>query len=103
MHPDSIHVITLAEAETAHTEIVSQILQEMAELHRQEEGCLRFDVYVDAARPTRFNTIEEWEDAAAHQNHLNSPLVTRSILMLIGKMRGLPDIRVLRPISEMRD
>jgi len=103
MPAQSIHVITLAEAETAHIETVREILQEMAELHRQEEGCMRFDVYADTARPGRFNTIEVWENLAAHKRHLNSALVTRSVLMLIGKVRGLPDIRVLTPISEMAD
>ena len=103
MPAQSIHVITLAEAETAHIETVREILQEMAELHRQEEGCLRFDVYADAARPGRFNTLEVWDSLAAQQRHLKSPLVMRSVMMLIGKIRGLPDIRVLTPVSEMPD
>ncbi|MDP5239862.1 putative quinol monooxygenase [Uliginosibacterium sp. 31-16] len=103
MPTHSIHVITLADAEPEHVDTVREILQEMADLHRQEEGCMRFDVYADAARPGRFNTIEVWESLAAHKRHLNSALVTRSVLMLIGKMRGLPDIRILQPVSEMRD
>jgi len=103
MHNNSIHVITLAEADSEYVEEVRQILQEMADLHRQEEGCLRFDVYADAARPNRFNTIEVWESAEAHARHLNSALVTRSVLMLIGKVRGLPDIRMLEPINEMKE
>ena len=103
MHPDSIHVITLAEADSEYVEEVRQILQEMAALHRQEEGCLRFDVYADAARPSRFNTIEVWENVEAHKRHLNSNLVTRSVLMLIGKVRGLPDIRILNPVNEMAE
>ncbi|MBS1208854.1 MAG: Antibiotic biosynthesis monooxygenase [Proteobacteria bacterium] len=103
MHPDSIHVLTLAEADSEYVEEVRQILQEMAGLHRQEEGCLRFDVYADAARPGRFNTIEVWENAEAHKRHLNSALVTHSVMMLIGKVRGLPDIRMLEPINEMKE
>lgn len=103
MSTHTIHVITLAEAEPAHIESVREILQSMAELHRQEEGCLRFDVYADAAKPHRFNTIEVWESLDAHKRHLNAPLVTRSVLMLIGKMRGLPDIRILNTVSEMPD
>ena len=64
---------------------------------------MRFDVYADAARPNRFNTIEVWESAEAHKRHLDSTLVARSVMMLIGKIRGLPDIRVLRVVSEMAD
>jgi quinol monooxygenase YgiN len=98
-----VHVITLAEALPKHIEEVRQILRDMAELHRQEEGCLRFDVYADRKAPTRLNTIEVWVSREAHQRHLDSTLVAKSIMLLFGKVRGVPEVRVLDTISEMEE
>lgn len=101
MSSKPIHVITLAEADPQHFAEVLKTLSEMADLCRQEEGCLRFDVYADSKHPFALNTIEIWESIEAHKRHLDSPHVTRGVLSLLGKMRGLPDIRVLRAISEL--
>ncbi|MDO6388019.1 MULTISPECIES: putative quinol monooxygenase [unclassified Uliginosibacterium] len=101
MPASAIHVITLAEALPEHFPEVARTLSGMADLCRQEEGCLRFDVYADSKRPFALNTIETWESRDAHQRHLDSAHVARGVLSLLGKMRGLPDIRVLRAISEL--
>jgi quinol monooxygenase YgiN len=98
-HP--IHVITLAEALPEHFETVLSTLTEMADLCRQEEGCLRFDVYADSKHLYTLNTIEAWVSLEAHKRHLDTPHVTRGVLSLLGKMKGMPDIRVLRTISEL--
>jgi quinol monooxygenase YgiN len=101
MPSKAIHVITLAEALPNHIEEVHQLLQDLANLHRQEEGCLRFDIYADKNNPARLNTIEVWESEQAHQKHMNSALVAKSILMFFGKVRKVPDVRILGIISEM--
>lgn len=101
MNQHPIHVITLAEALPEHFAEVLENLASLANLCRQEEGCLRFDVYADTKQPYMLNTLETWESVEAHQRHLDSAHVARGILNLIGKMKGLPDIRVLRPISEL--
>lgn len=98
-----IHAMVLAEALPQHREEVTRILRELTELCRQEEGCLRFDVYADNDQPCRFNTIELWESQDALRRHLDSPLVSRAVRSLFGKMRGLPQIRVLAPVNELRD
>lgn len=103
MNSRPIHVITLAEALPKHIEEVRQILHDMAELHRQEEGCLRFDIYADRKAPTRLNTIEVWLSREAHQRHMDSSLVAKSIMLLFGKVRGMPEVRVLDPISELEE
>jgi len=96
-----VHIITLAEAMPEHRDEVFSVLCELAELCRQEEGCLRFDLYCDSAHPNKLNTIEVWDSVASHTHHLNSTHVGRGVLMLIGKVKGLPDIRVLNPLNEM--
>ncbi len=103
MSSSPIHVITLAEALPEHFPEVLETLSALANLCRQEEGCLRFDVYIDTKQPYLLNTIESWVSQEDHQRHLDSAHVARGVLSLIGKMKGLPDIRILRPISELRE
>lgn len=102
MSAQPIHVITLAEALPEHFVEVLETLSELAGLCRQEEGCLRFDVYTDSRNPYLLNTIEVWESVEAHRCHLDSTLAARGVLLLMGKMKSLPDIRVLHPISEFQ-
>lgn len=103
MNARPIHAMVLAEALPQHLKEVSATLKELTELCRQEEGCLRFDVYADLDQPCRFNTIELWASAEALQQHLDSPIVARAIKALFGKMRGLPQVRVLDPVNELPD
>jgi quinol monooxygenase YgiN len=98
-----IHAMVLAEALPQHQEAVLATLRELADLCRQEEGCLRFDVYIDSDQPCLLNTIELWANAAALQAHLDSPLVATAVSRLFGKMRGLPQVRILKPINELPD
>lgn len=98
-----IQVMTFAEALPPYREEVISVLCELAELCRQEEGCLRFDLYCDTKRPCVVNTIEIWDSLDSHTRHLNSTLVGRGVLMLIGKVKGLPEIRILTPLNEMSE
>lgn len=76
------------------------MMAEVANLSRMEEGCLRYDVYADRDHPTRMNTIELWQDQAALDRHLASPHVRSGVMQLIGRMAGLPQLRVLTPVVE---
>jgi quinol monooxygenase YgiN len=96
-----IHVITLAESRPEHLALVRQKLIELADMTRMAEGCLRCDVYADADHPERFNTIELWVSETAHQAHLDSPHLFKTVTSLIGKMQGMPQVRVLDIVSEL--
>lgn len=100
MNTRPINVIIIAEALPAHLDDVHAIMAEVANLSRMEEGCLRYDVYSDSEHPTRMNTIELWQDQASLDRHLASPHVRRGVMQLIGKMAGLPQLRILRPAVE---
>ncbi|MFT3736754.1 MAG: putative quinol monooxygenase [Rhodocyclaceae bacterium] len=96
-----IHVITLAEALPQHVDAVSQQLSHMAQLTRMAEGCLRCDVYVASGGPRHFNTIEVWVSADAHAAWIQSAPLLKAIAPLFGKMKGLPEVRVLDVITEL--
>ena len=97
----AIQVIALADAIPRYQAEVYAILREVAQLSRQEEGCLRYDVYADADKPHRINTIELWATPEALDRHFKSVHVKRAVSMLMGKMAGIPQFRVLKPVDEL--
>ena len=100
MKPGKLHVITLAEIVPSHEAEVLRVLQHVAQLTRQEEGCLRYDIYRDSTNPMRINTIEVWSDEAALNRHMNAPHLKQAIMQLIGKLAGIPQFRVLHALDE---
>ena len=98
-----LQVITLAEALPQHIDEVTRQLRQLADFARMSEGCLQFDIFADGDQPHRFNTLEQWVDAEAHMRFLNSPILFKTIKSLFGKMAGMPQVRVLNPVSVLED
>jgi quinol monooxygenase YgiN len=103
MSQSRIHVITLAEIVPQHEDEVIRILRQAAELTRQEEGCLRYDLYREGSNPLRINTIEVWADQASLNRHMSAAHVKSAIMALIGKLAGIPQFRVLQAVDEFAD
>ena len=103
MSAKPIHAMILAEVRPECRAEALEVLTEMVDLCRQEEGCLRFDLYCDKQHPCLLNTIEEWDSLESHAQHLASRLVESRILSLVGKFKGLPTIRILTPLNEMAE
>lgn len=101
-HP-RVQVIILAEIVPEHEPYVRKVLHDIATMSRQEEGCLRFDIYRDDANPMKINTLEEWVDHAALDRHLGAPYMKTAILKLVGKLVAIPEFRVLQAIDELAD
>lgn len=63
---------------TARPDTVDELrerLLEMTRLTRAEDGCLRYDLHVDAGDPLRLVFVEEWATADAHAAHDRTPWV----------------------------
>ena len=103
MSKTRIHVIALAEIVPQHEETAIRVMRQAAELTRQEEGCLRYDLYRDGSNPMQINTIEVWADEASLNRHMRAPHVKSTIMALVGKISGMPQFRVLRAIDEFHD
>lgn len=103
MHSSPVQIMTIAEVLPEYRDEVLVELSELVELCRQEEGCLRFDLYCDANHPCQLNTIETWDSRESHARHLDSRLLGHGILGMIGKFKGLPTIRLLTPINELTE
>ncbi|WP_417066758.1 putative quinol monooxygenase [Niveibacterium terrae] len=101
MSAKPIHVVTLAEIVPRHETDAIATLRQLAALTRQEEGCIRYDLYRDSANPMRVNTLELWSSEEDLKRHLASPYLKKAVIALIGKLSGIPQYRVLMPLDEL--
>jgi quinol monooxygenase YgiN len=53
-----------------------QVLEGFVAPTRQEEGCIRYDLFLDLDHPGRFTFIEEWASRAALEKHGQSSHIT---------------------------
>lgn len=56
-----------------------QLLAALVEQSRQEAGCVRYELYQQAATPHVFQTVEQWKDEAAAKAHMGTPHVGAAI------------------------
>lgn len=101
MSATPIQVVTLAEIIPRHETDALATLRQLACLTRQEEGCLRYDLYRDSTNPMRVNSLEVWSDEETLNRHLASPHLKSAVMALIGKLAGIPQYRVLMPLDEL--
>jgi quinol monooxygenase YgiN len=59
-------------AKEGHTKQLHTLLEAMVIPSRQEEGCLKYNIYQIESDPKRFIVIEAWEDEDALEGHKNS-------------------------------
>jgi len=55
-----------------HIEQLKKMLEAMVLPSRQEEGCLKYNIYQIESAPERFIVIEAWENEDALEGHKNS-------------------------------
>lgn len=52
------------------------VLESFVNPTRSEEGCIRYDLFMDLDHPTRFTFIEEWASREALERHGQSAHIT---------------------------
>lgn len=67
-----IHTTTKVIARSGRAEALKALMIEVAELARENPGCLRFELLQGNANPDEFVTLEEWQDDNAFQAHFRS-------------------------------
>ena len=61
---------------------------------REEPGCLRHSVHIDAENPNRLVFYEEWQDQAALQAHFHVPESSDFMRSVSEKAVGAPVMKV---------
>ncbi len=93
-----IDVVAHIQAGSGNEQLVREVLESYVAPTRLEEGCLRYDLFVDLNDPTRFTFIEEWTSSEALQKHSQSEHIIAGRALLDGKLGGPSWVQVLTQV-----
>ena len=71
-----IDVIAHLHAKPGREAELRQVLEGFVSPTRNEDGCIRYDLFVDLDHPTKFTFIEEWASREAWEKHGQSSHIT---------------------------
>lgn len=66
-----VHLIATLTAKPGHGPALFAAMEEILAPVRQEEGCIRYDLFADRDDPETAVMLEIWRDAAALEGHNN--------------------------------
>ena len=69
MSDQKVDVVAHLHAKPGKEADLRRVLESFVAPTRQEEGCLRYDLFVDLDHPNKFTFIEEWASRAALIKH----------------------------------
>ena len=78
--------------------IVREVLESYVAPTRLEEGCLRYDLFIDIDDPSKFTFIEEWTSAELLYKHSQSAHLAAGKVRLVGKLAADPQVLKLTRI-----
>jgi quinol monooxygenase YgiN len=91
-------VIAHLHAAPGHEDTVREALESFVAPTRQEEGCLRYDLFQDLSDPLKFTFIEEWTSPAALEKHSQSAHIAAGRAKMQGKLSEPAWVQVTRRI-----
>ncbi len=71
-----IDVVAHIHAKPGKEKELKSVLEGFVAPTRQEDGCIRYDLFVDLDHPTKFTFIEEWASREALAKHGQSAHIT---------------------------
>ncbi|EHL31074.1 hypothetical protein LDG_6877 [Legionella drancourtii LLAP12] len=89
------------EVKTGNILLVETILQSLIGLTRQEEGCLKYDVYFSRENPAKILLHEYWKNENAHRLHMSMPYVQEWQRQKKELLINFYDISVLKAVNEL--
>ena len=93
MSAKTIRVIALFKAKAGKIEALQKFLLDFIEPTLKEKGCIAYELHQNAADPSDFAFIEEWQDNATLDAHLLSAHIQKAIPLIGDLIMGSPDIR----------
>ena len=73
---------------------LAALLAQVAATSRGDAGCRSYSFLCDVEDPTRFVSIETWDDRASLDAHMKAPHMAEAGPRLMGLLAGAPDIQV---------
>jgi len=89
----SIRVVAHLSALPNKIEETKALLLSVLAPTRKETGCIRYELHQNNANPQDLTFIEEWDNDAALDAHLQTPHITAALVKVPSLLAGAPDIR----------
>ena len=90
-----VDVVAHIHAKPGQEAAVREVLQGNIAPTLQEEGCLRYDLFVDISDPGKFTFIEEWASLAALEKHGQSAHITAGRALMKDLLREPAWVQIL--------
>lgn len=88
-----LHVIARVRARPAEESRVRTEFEALVSPTRAEPGCIRYELFVNRENPCDFLFVQEYEDDAAFEAHLESAHVKKMLEVVLPLLASPPDIR----------
>jgi quinol monooxygenase YgiN len=92
-------VVAVITAKPGSEKLVGEALSALVEPTRAEAGCVSYDLFVSAADPATFITVETWRSQAELDAHLQTPHVQQTLAAAGDHLAQTPGIHPLRPVA----
>ena len=97
---DSVRVIARITAKPGTEDRVKSVLSNLVEPTRQESGCLHYELLQNSENSAEFVLLEEWENAAALDNHTAAPHTQEAETQVKDWLQQVPpDVRIYRTVA----
>ncbi len=93
-----LDVVAHIQAAPGEEALVREVLESYVAPTRLEEGCLRYDLFIDNDDPSKFTFLEEWTSAEALHKHSLSAHLAAGRIRVDGKLAGAPQVLKLTRI-----
>lgn len=90
-------VVAVITARPGSEKQVEEALNALIEPTRAEAGCVSYNLFVSAADPATFITVETWSSQADLDAHLQAPHVQGALTAAAEHLAGTPGIHPLVP------
>ncbi len=94
-----IDVVAHLQAMPGCEDALRSVLESLVGPTRKEEGCLRYDLYVDLDSADKFTFVEEWESREAFVKHGQSEHITKGRTQFVKLLSQPAWIQVLAKIA----
>jgi quinol monooxygenase YgiN len=87
-------VIGRVKCDSENREELIELLGQMQDDSRKEEGCLRYGFFAAVEDQDSFVAVEEWEDREALDRHFAEPHLARFSGRLLELVSGRPEVAI---------
>ena len=94
-----LQVVAVITAKTGSEKLVGEALSALVEPTRSEPGCRSYQLFVSAADPATFITVETWDSQADLDAHMQTPHVQQALSAAGEHMAQAPAIHPLGEVS----